>query len=284
MDIEMQNILTNGDHGAAYVSNEQVTSGNGKSVAYTEPDAKETDVLLSEQVDSCNGEKRLSDHAAEPHRNLGHASVASCNGDVPTSCDAAESQRNPGNASREIGRIKKELNELIFWKVRLWMAIIFIFLLIFAAIIFSLLLCSVIHEDADEKFDPSLFKFPLYFNGSFQLPNQVLKEELFTLSFNESQTLAADLQEKLTDHYRSSPALGRYFSEADIYAFRNGSVIADYQLKFLMPEEQQDQLRNFILSREMVYNVFRQFLYDQESDESGPMYIDPVSLIMFLRQ
>lgn len=50
-----------------------------------------------------------------------------------------------------------------------------------------------------------------------------------------------------------------------------------------MPEEQQDELRNFTLSREMVYNVFRQFLYDQESDKSEPMYIDPVSLNMVWR-
>lgn len=64
---------------------------------------------------------------------------------------------------------------------------------------------------------------------------------------------------------------------------RNGSVIADYQLKFLMPEEKQDQLRKFTLSREMVYNVLRQFLYDQES-ESESMYIDPISLNMFLKQ
>ncbi|XP_060903018.1 TPA-induced transmembrane protein homolog [Labrus mixtus] len=283
MDIEMQNIRTNGENGAAYVngSTDRVTPGNGESVAL---DAKETDVLLSVQVDGCNGGRKPSDHAAEPQGNQGHALGEGCNGEVITCSDDSESQRNPGNASREIRSIKKELNEFIFWKVKLWMAIIFIILLILAVIISSLLLCSVIHEDVDEKFDPSLFKFPLYFNGSFQLPNQVFKEELFTLSFNESQTLAADLQQKLADLYRSSPALGRYFSGAEIYAFRNGSVIADYQLKFLMPEEQQDPLRNFILSREMVYNVFRQFLYDQESDESGPMYIDPVSLIMFLRQ
>lgn len=62
---------------------------------------------------------------------------------------------------------------------------------------------------------------------------------------------------------------------------RNGSVIADYKLTFHMPEEEKDQLRNFSLSREMVYNVFRQFLYDQES-ESDPMFIDPASLKMVL--
>lgn len=61
---------------------------------------------------------------------------------------------------------------------------------------------------------------------------------------------------------------------------RNGPVIADYKLTFLMPEEQQDELTNFTLSREMVYNVFRQFLYDQDPDESNSMYIDPVSLNM----
>lgn len=62
---------------------------------------------------------------------------------------------------------------------------------------------------------------------------------------------------------------------------RNGSVIADYKLTFHMPEEEKDQLRNFTLSREMVYNVFRQFLYDQES-ELDPMFIDPASLKMVL--
>nr|ACQ57851.1 TPA-induced transmembrane protein homolog [Anoplopoma fimbria] len=115
------------------------------------------------------------------------------------------------------------------------------------------------------------------------MPNRVFTEELFSISSNESQELAANLTEKLADLYRSSPALGRYFSKAEIQAFRNGSVIADYQLTFLMPEEQQDQLRNTTLSREMVFNVFRQFLYDQEGDESGQTYIDPVSLNMFLR-
>ncbi|XP_031719521.1 TPA-induced transmembrane protein homolog isoform X2 [Anarrhichthys ocellatus] len=153
-------------------------------------------------------------------------------------------------------------------RVRLLLIIICIVVVICAVIGISLAVCAV----------------PRSFNGSFQLPNRVFTEELSTLSSNESQALAADLQEKLADLYRSSPALGRYFSKAEIQAFRNGSVvIAGYQLTFVMPEEQQDQLRNFTLSREMVYNVFRQFLYDQEADESGQMYIAPVSLNMFLR-
>uniref|UniRef100_A0A3B4YHQ0 SEA domain-containing protein n=1 Tax=Seriola lalandi dorsalis TaxID=1841481 RepID=A0A3B4YHQ0_SERLL len=99
---------------------------------------------------------------------------------------------------------------------------------------------------------------------------------------NESDELIATGY-SLADIYRSSPALGRYFSKAEIHVLRNSSVIADYHLTFLMPEEQQDQLRNFTLSREMVYNVFRQFLYDQEPDSSELLYIDPLSLNIQLR-
>lgn len=61
----------------------------------------------------------------------------------------------------------------------------------------------------------------------------------------------------------------------------NGSVIADYELTFVMPEEEQDLLTSFTLSRNMVYNVFRQFLHEQGLLESDPMYIDASSLNMF---
>ncbi|XP_033968801.1 TPA-induced transmembrane protein homolog [Trematomus bernacchii] len=261
MDIELQT-KTNGNHGATYLSKEQVTAGNGDGAANRITDVGENDGLLSAQTSGCNGGTVASDHAVETQINL-------------------EKIYTPQETSA-MCRIKGELNEVIFWRVKLWMAIIFLFFLIFAVIIISMILCSVIHEDKDEIFDPATFKVPQCFNGSFQLPNLVFTEELFTMSSNESQTLAGELKEKLADLYRSSPALGRYFSKADIYAFRNQSLMADYQLTFLMPADHQDQLRNVTLSREMVYNVFRQFLYDQEPDESGQMYIDPVSLKMFL--
>ncbi|XP_042342656.1 TPA-induced transmembrane protein [Plectropomus leopardus] len=263
MDIELQPIKTNGNDGAAHLSNERVPASNGDGAAYRISDATETCGLLSVQTAGCNGETAPSAPLAEVQGNLGNT-------------------YNPQEDST-VCRVKKELNEIVFLKVRLWMIIIFIFLLIFAVIMISLAVCSAIHEDVDENFDRSLFKVPQYLNGSFQLPHLVFTEELSTFSSNESQTLAAELQEKLADLYRSSPALGRYFSRAEIYAFRNGSVIAEYQLTFLMPQEQEDQLRNFTLSKEMVYNVLRQFLYDQEPNESGEMYIDPDSLNMFLR-
>lgn len=46
-----------------------------------------------------------------------------------------------------------------------------------------------------------------------------------------------------------------------------------------MPE-QHDQLKHFTLSREVVYNVLRQHLYDQEPEKEGVLYIDPASLEM----
>ncbi|XP_056139829.1 TPA-induced transmembrane protein homolog isoform X2 [Lampris incognitus] len=176
-------------------------------------------------------------------------------------------------------RIKKELNEKVFWKVRLWMVVVAIFLIILAVIFISLALCSVIHEDVDEKYDQSSFKVPRSFNGSFLLPNRNVTSELYSPSSNRSQMLAAELREKLSDLYRASPALGRYFSDAEIYPFRNGSATAHFRLKFLMPAE-HGQLEKFTLSREVVYNVFRQFLYDHETDEQGLTYIDPTSLSM----
>ncbi|XP_056139831.1 TPA-induced transmembrane protein homolog isoform X3 [Lampris incognitus] len=193
--------------------------------------------------------------------------------------DAAERQSLLQKEVSVGRRIKKELNEKVFWKVRLWMVVVAIFLIILAVIFISLALCSVIHEDVDEKYDQSSFKVPRSFNGSFLLPNRNVTSELYSPSSNRSQMLAAELREKLSDLYRASPALGRYFSDAEIYPFRNGSATAHFRLKFLMPAE-HGQLEKFTLSREVVYNVFRQFLYDHETDEQGLTYIDPTSLSM----
>ncbi|XP_063350297.1 TPA-induced transmembrane protein [Pelmatolapia mariae] len=200
------------------------------------------------------------------------------NGVQTSPCDV-ESQKSGKDCTMR--GIKKELNEKVFWEIRLWMVIIFILIVIIAVIFTSLAICAAIHQDEDDIFDPSSFTVIQNFRGSFQMPNQVFTEELSTNSSNKSQTLAKELGTKLSDLYKTSSALGRYFINVEIRAFRDGSVIADYKLTFHMPEEEKDQLRNFTLSREMVYNVFRQFLYDQES-ESDPMFIDPDSLKMAL--
>uniref|UniRef100_A0A8C8A363 TPA-induced transmembrane protein n=1 Tax=Oryzias sinensis TaxID=183150 RepID=A0A8C8A363_9TELE len=165
----------------------------------------------------------------------------------------------------------KELNHNVCWKVRVWMIIVFIIVLIPVVVVISLAICAATYVDKDDIYDSSLFTVPQYFNGSFQISN---------FSFKEGAD--EDLRQKLADLYRSSPALGRYFSEAKIYPFRNASNVVDYQLTFVLPEDQLEELRNFTLSKEMVHNVFRQFLYDQDQD-SASTYIIPVSLIMSSR-
>ncbi|KAM6972880.1 TPA-induced transmembrane protein [Aplochiton taeniatus] len=178
-----------------------------------------------------------------------------------------------------LDRIKEELNEKVYKEVRLWMVIIGIFVGIFIVTGISLVVCSVIHEDVDEKYDPASFIIPRCFNGSFQLTNQMFTADLLSPSTNQSQRIASELQMKLSDIFRSSPALGRYFSQAQVFAFRNGSVVVQYRLRFLMPLDHAE-LERFTLSRELAYNVFRQNLYDQETDPPHPLYVNPASLGM----
>uniref|UniRef100_A0A3B5LA78 SEA domain-containing protein n=1 Tax=Xiphophorus couchianus TaxID=32473 RepID=A0A3B5LA78_9TELE len=80
----------------------------------------------------------------------------------------------------------------------------------------------------------------------------------------------------LTKLYESSHALGRFFSNAETFHLGESAVV-QYKLTFIFPEE---ELRNSTLSTEIVYNVFRQFLYDQNEEESGTMFILPSSLKM----
>ncbi|XP_029923028.1 TPA-induced transmembrane protein [Myripristis murdjan] len=266
MDFELGEIRkqVNGNEGAAHSHSDEVTASNGDGLTHNTSQRADTCENHSETCPGSNGDTHPSGHAAEAQDPL-----------LPTVMVNA----NTHQQTSAVCKIKSELNEVIFWRIRLWMAIVFLFLIILAVIAISLVLCTVIHVDVDEEYDRSLFKIPRFFNGSFQLTNQVFTAELLTPSSNQSQALSAELQEKLANLYKSSPALGRYFSEAEIYAFRNGSVIAEYQLKFVMPAD-HDQLEKFTLSREVVFNVLRQFLYDQETEETEPMYIDPVSLTM----
>ncbi|XP_045560095.1 capZ-interacting protein isoform X5 [Salmo salar] len=162
---------------------------------------------------------------------------------------------------------------------RRWMILIFLIFLILLVIGVSFALCLVIHDDADEKYNPTLFVLPRCFNGSFKLTNQIFIPELLSPASNQSKALSSQLREKLSDLYSSSPALSRYFSSVEISDFRNGSVVADYRLGFLMPLNNAE-LEQFTLSREMVYNVFRQSLYDQDPELNHPLYIHPASLDM----
>ncbi|XP_062329675.1 TPA-induced transmembrane protein [Osmerus eperlanus] len=230
----------------------EATTGNGARTE-NDPEAAEHSPLILKQGLVSNGNQQTAGHAAEAHRRS-----------TSTTVDDRESTQT-------------QTKTTVY--VKLWMVIVFIIILIFVLILVSWALCTVIHEDVDEKYDLASFTVPQYFNGSFQLPNMIFSAELLSSQSNKTQPLSIELQKKLSDVYHHSPALGRYFSMAEIQGFRNGSVVAKYRLSFLMPE-QHDQLKLFTLSREVVYNVLRQHLYDQEPEKEGVLYIDPASLEM----
>ncbi|XP_017271772.1 TPA-induced transmembrane protein isoform X2 [Kryptolebias marmoratus] len=166
-------------------------------------------------------------------------------------------------------RIKEELNQTVWKKCKVWMFIPLICVVIVVVVIVSMAVCSALHKDEDESYDSLLFTVPQRFNGSFQLSSKLLSDEAQVLE---------DLQHKLDDLYRSSPALGRYFLEVETLRNKTSDIL--YSLTFKLPEDGLEELRNFTLSREMVQNVLRQYLYDQDPDDSGGMFIDPVSLRM----
>ncbi|XP_037123754.1 TPA-induced transmembrane protein [Syngnathus acus] len=243
VDVELQELKTNGSDALESL----VTTGNGDNHP---KGCEETSGLLSAQRNGCNGET------------------------MPSATEAISSSKESA-----VHRVKRELGKVVCGgKVRLWMVLLLLPVVLVAVILISLSLCSVVYRDPDDKFNRSTFRVPRLFNGSFVLPGLNFTEDLLSLSSNRRRDLTGDLQGKLSNVYTSSPALGRYFSKAEIHTLRNGSVIAEYQLTFFMPEEHQEQLKNFTLSRKMVYNVLRQFLYAQDRAASSALYIDPVSL------
>ncbi|KAJ8256666.1 hypothetical protein COCON_G00188180 [Conger conger] len=163
--------------------------------------------------------------------------------------------------------------------VKPWMIIALVLLLIvITAVTLGLLLWAALYKDEDDTFQRDTFVVPLFYSGSLRLVNLNFTDNLLSPSSNQSQALSTQLEDKLSHVYSTSPALGRYFSGAGLYAFRNGSVTAYYWLKFLMPLD-HEQLLHFTLSREMVYNVLRQHLYDLEPG-SDLLYIDPSAIHM----
>ncbi|XP_066556018.1 TPA-induced transmembrane protein homolog [Amia ocellicauda] len=168
-------------------------------------------------------------------------------------------------------------NEVVFWKCKLWMVILVIIVLLIATTAISLFLYSVVYEDEDDKFDKGSFMVPRYYSGALRLVNKEFTEELLSPESQASQSLSTYLKEMLSGLYSSSPALGRYFSEVGMQSFSNGSVTAHYWLKFMIPT-QHVQLDRYTLSEEVVLNIFRQHLYDQELETEQQLHIDPLSV------
>ncbi|XP_051719885.1 TPA-induced transmembrane protein isoform X2 [Ctenopharyngodon idella] len=170
---------------------------------------------------------------------------------------------------RELQSLKTELNEVVVWKLKLWVVILLIFLVITLIIGISFILCAVIDDDGDENYDKSSFVVVHFFKGKFTLDNSSTSYSL------DQETLLEQLEQKLTGVYSSSPALERYFSNVTINHLQD--TTAQFKIKFMMPSEHEELLR-YTLSLKMVKNVLLQHLYDQDTED--PLYIIPTSLSM----
>ncbi|KAJ8368610.1 hypothetical protein SKAU_G00086380 [Synaphobranchus kaupii] len=239
---------------------QQITAGCEDQSFHNKDEATEESHLLSADQSNSNSTQCHSD----------------------TTCRMEQLISDTVSSDDETGRkgLCMYLNRKVVWRLRLWMLIALgLLLLAILVLALALILYSVLYVDEDDIFDGKSFVVPLFYSGSLRLVNQNFTEDLLSPTSSQSQALSGLLEQKLSNVYSSSPALGRYFSSAGFYAFRNGSVTAYYWLKFLMPQEHK-QLLHYTLSREMVYNVLRQYLYDVEADVDPLHYLDPAAIYM----
>ncbi|XP_056612868.1 TPA-induced transmembrane protein [Triplophysa dalaica] len=174
----------------------------------------------------------------------------------------------------ELQRVKRELNEVVVWKLKVWMLILIILFLITLIVSVSLIVCAAGYNDEDEKYDRSSFVVERFYTGNFTLAKNNFTSHPLTQP-DESEQLLEQLQQQLTAVYNSSPALARYFSNVTINNFRDET--AQFELQFIIPSENEQLVRN-TLSRDMVKGVLLQHFYDQDSDAGDHLYVIPTSL------
>ncbi|XP_073674231.1 TPA-induced transmembrane protein [Garra rufa] len=225
----------------------EVIPGNGACSDHVRLERNEVSPLLSTP--------QVAENNREQHRHV--------DGDVDT-----DSLSQP-KWQRELRRVKRELNEEVVWKLKLWTVLLIIFIAIALIIGISIIVCAVGHDDEDEKYDKSSFVVARFFRGNFTLDGNS-----FTSNSQDEETIN-ELEQKLTEVYSSSPALERYFSNANINNLQD--TTAQFKLQFMMPLEHEELIQN-TLSLKIVKYVLLQHLYDRDNGE--PFYIIPTSLHM----
>lgn len=233
-----------------------------------DPDNNNVESEDVNEVNRGNGNHLVSD-TEEQQRLLSSQQGAESNGGH-ISVDVEQATTQSGAQVQKLNvlkRLKNDLNEPVFGKVKVWMAILVLLVFIISFIFLLLFLCSGHKDDADDQYDRSSFVTPLHFNGSFRLANSSFVQDLLSQT-DRNYELFKDLNQKLTNIYTSSPALERYFFRANVETMR-------YSLVFKIPEEDK-QLARYTLSREVVYYVLLQNLLDQDTEDQ--LYIEPSSL------
>ncbi|XP_056330337.1 uncharacterized protein LOC130242287 isoform X2 [Danio aesculapii] len=184
--------------------------------------------------------------------------------------DHNDSSTETSKCRRELQSLKEDLNEVVVWKLRVWMVILLVVTAIIMVIAISIVVCAV-EDDVDEKYDRSSFVVQRLFRGNFTLESSSSSAS----DPLDQQTLMEQLKREVTTVYISSAALERYFSNVTISSFQDST--AQFELQFMMPPE-NEQLVRYTLSVKMVRNVLLQHFYDQDSGEQ--LSVIPTSLRM----
>nr|XP_006116882.1 TPA-induced transmembrane protein [Pelodiscus sinensis]XP_014425836.1 TPA-induced transmembrane protein [Pelodiscus sinensis]XP_014425837.1 TPA-induced transmembrane protein [Pelodiscus sinensis] len=190
------------------------------------------------------------------------------NNKIPLNPEASVANKGKASDWRSCG-------DIIIWKCKLWMVISSIFLGLLLVIIMSLILYSVVYTDEDEYWDHESVS-----SGNYRNFSGTLKIKCAT-QLDSSEALT----NRLIDVYSSSPALGRYFTFAQVDPFSNENATAVYKLVFSLPLA-PDELLKYTLSAEFVMNVLRQNIYDQEDSydqeesECTQLRLDPAFLTL----
>ncbi|XP_021041290.1 TPA-induced transmembrane protein [Mus caroli] len=160
-------------------------------------------------------------------------------------------------------------NKIVVGKCKLWMVIVTIFLCFTIVIVISLCLVGVTYIDEDENEILELSSNKTFFI-MLKIPEECANEE----------DLHRLLTERLTDMYKQSPALSRFFTSADILDFSVENATVTYHLQFGVPSEDDDFMK-YMMSEELVLGIMRQSFHDKNISTCESLGLDPESLLLY---
>ncbi|XP_051006305.1 TPA-induced transmembrane protein [Acomys russatus] len=181
-------------------------------------------------------------------------------------CSAAE---DPSPAQMDKESPWSPCNKPVVRNCKLWMVIVTIFLCFTLVIVMSLCLVGVTYIDEDETEILELSSNKTFFIV-LKIPEECVNEE----------ELHHLLNKRLTDVYRASPALGRFFTSADIMDFSVENATVTYHLQFGVPAEDDGFIKH-MLSKELVLGIMRQNFHDKNLSGCEQLGLDPESLLLY---
>ncbi|NP_001413965.1 TPA-induced transmembrane protein homolog isoform 1 [Mus musculus] len=196
-------------------------------------------------------------------------------------------------------------NKSVVGKCKLWMVIVTIFLCFIIVIVISLCLVGVTYIDEDENEILELSSNKTFFI-TLKIPEECAnEEELHHLLTERNFSLGPRKQpvwlgwltsvspgsccpclpstcstKELTDTYRQSPSLSRFFTSADILDFSVENATVTYHLQFGVPSEDDDFMK-YMMSEELVLGIMRQSFHDKNISTCESLGLDPESLLLY---